>query len=244
MLNAQTASMVRTVGPFAGIGPLTQFDDYSTLMGASFTDRPKYQPYSAIRPTYRMTTLNAAKVEPPPDARLSDSDARAFEAGVSLSPAATSADPVRGSPSPKAASIVRLIPSSPRLSLSERADHEGASVGQAPNGDRHARRIDASYGRRKRHPGAVDRSRLRRAAFRHQRHARGVGGEEAEPDSTRRGGQLREAPHRPRDRHARLRHHQGGSLPRAVGSRPDRPPRGVAEVRARRRHRGAEAAGA
>lgn len=66
MLNAQTASMVRTVGPFAGIGPLTQFDDYSTLMGASFTDRPKYQPYSAIRPTYRMTTLNAAKVEPPP----------------------------------------------------------------------------------------------------------------------------------------------------------------------------------
>jgi YVTN family beta-propeller protein len=55
-----TASMVRTVGLFAGIGPLTQFDDYSTPMSASFASRPNHQPYSVIQPTYPMTTVNAA----------------------------------------------------------------------------------------------------------------------------------------------------------------------------------------
>ncbi|MEU6554902.1 bifunctional YncE family protein/alkaline phosphatase family protein [Streptomyces sp. NPDC046915] len=53
-----TASMVRTIGLLAGIGPLTQFDDYATPMTASFTDRPDYRPYSAIRPTYPMNSLN------------------------------------------------------------------------------------------------------------------------------------------------------------------------------------------
>ncbi len=53
-----TSSMVRTVGLFAGIGPLTQFDDYSTPMSASFTKKPNYRPYSVIRPTYAMDTVN------------------------------------------------------------------------------------------------------------------------------------------------------------------------------------------
>ncbi|MFF4352762.1 alkaline phosphatase family protein [Streptomyces sp. NPDC001530] len=53
-----TASMVRTVGLFAGIGPLTQLDDYSTPLSASFTDKPDYRPYSVIRPTYPMNSLN------------------------------------------------------------------------------------------------------------------------------------------------------------------------------------------
>ncbi|MFE9171881.1 bifunctional YncE family protein/alkaline phosphatase family protein [Streptomyces kebangsaanensis] len=53
-----TASMVRTVGLFAGIGPLTQFDDYSTPMRASFTDKPNYRSYSVIKPTYPMNSVN------------------------------------------------------------------------------------------------------------------------------------------------------------------------------------------
>ena len=55
-----TASMVRTIGLFAGIGPLTQFDDYSTPMSASFTEKPNLAPYSVIRPTYPMETVNQA----------------------------------------------------------------------------------------------------------------------------------------------------------------------------------------
>ncbi len=53
-----TASMVRTIGLFAGIGPLTQFDDFSTPMSASFTKKPNHQPYQVIRPTYPMDTVN------------------------------------------------------------------------------------------------------------------------------------------------------------------------------------------
>ncbi|MFE7213966.1 beta-propeller fold lactonase family protein [Streptomyces sp. NPDC057611] len=53
-----TASMVRAIGLFAGIGPLTQFDDYSIPMTGSFTDKPNYRPYTASRPTYPMTTVN------------------------------------------------------------------------------------------------------------------------------------------------------------------------------------------
>jgi len=55
-----TASMVRTIGLFAGIGALTQFDDYSTPMSASFTDQPNATPYTVIRPSYPMTTVNGA----------------------------------------------------------------------------------------------------------------------------------------------------------------------------------------
>lgn len=55
-----TASMVRTIGLFAGIGPLTQFDDYSTPMSASFTKKPNSRSYSVIRPTYPMDTVNKA----------------------------------------------------------------------------------------------------------------------------------------------------------------------------------------
>ena len=63
-----TASMVRTVGLFAGIGPLTQFDDFSTPMSASFTEKPNLLPYSAIRPTYPMGTVNQPNA---PMARIS-----------------------------------------------------------------------------------------------------------------------------------------------------------------------------
>jgi len=55
-----TASMVRTIGLLAGTGPLTQFDDYSTPMSASFVDRPDLDPYDAITPTYPMTSVNGA----------------------------------------------------------------------------------------------------------------------------------------------------------------------------------------
>lgn len=53
-----TASMVRTVGLFAGIGPLTQFDDYSTPMGNAFSPKPMMTPYKAIKPTYDMKAIN------------------------------------------------------------------------------------------------------------------------------------------------------------------------------------------
>jgi len=55
-----TASMVRTIGLFAGIGPLTQFDAYSTPMDASFTTKPNMRPYEAIKPTTDMQAVNGA----------------------------------------------------------------------------------------------------------------------------------------------------------------------------------------
>ncbi|HEY8717465.1 bifunctional YncE family protein/alkaline phosphatase family protein [Pengzhenrongella sp.] len=55
-----TASMVRTVGLIAGIGPLTQFDAFATPMSASFTPNANQRPYAAIKPPYDMTTLNGA----------------------------------------------------------------------------------------------------------------------------------------------------------------------------------------
>lgn len=63
-----TASMVRTVGLLAGIGPLTQFDDFATPMSASFSEKPNLRPYSVIRPTYAMDTVNQANA---PLARIS-----------------------------------------------------------------------------------------------------------------------------------------------------------------------------
>jgi hypothetical protein len=44
----------------SGIEPLTQFDDYSTPMSASFTATPNLSAYTATRPSYDMTTLNTA----------------------------------------------------------------------------------------------------------------------------------------------------------------------------------------
>ncbi|MER6121318.1 beta-propeller fold lactonase family protein [Streptomyces sp. NPDC001795] len=57
-----TASMVRTIELIAGIGPLTRFDEYSTPMSASFTDKPNYRAYSVIKPTYPMNSINGAGV--------------------------------------------------------------------------------------------------------------------------------------------------------------------------------------
>ncbi|HEY8912191.1 bifunctional YncE family protein/alkaline phosphatase family protein [Lacisediminihabitans sp.] len=55
-----TASMVRTIGLVAGIQPLTQFDAFATPMSASFTSEANRAPYSAVRPSYDMATVNAA----------------------------------------------------------------------------------------------------------------------------------------------------------------------------------------
>ncbi|TFC09888.1 phosphoesterase [Cryobacterium algoritolerans] len=55
-----TASMVHTIGLLAGIQPMTQFDAFATPMSASFTSTAVNKPYSAIRPSYDMTTINAA----------------------------------------------------------------------------------------------------------------------------------------------------------------------------------------
>jgi YVTN family beta-propeller protein len=46
-----TASMLRTIELLSGIPPLTQFDAYATPMTGSFTNRPSFAPYSALRPT-------------------------------------------------------------------------------------------------------------------------------------------------------------------------------------------------
>ena len=55
-----TASIVHTVGLLAGIQPMTQFDAFATPMSASFTSTADNNPYSAIRPSYDMTTVNGA----------------------------------------------------------------------------------------------------------------------------------------------------------------------------------------
>ena len=55
-----TASMVRTIGLLAGVGPLTQFDAYSTPMSASFTTTPNLRAYDVRKPGYAMTTVNSA----------------------------------------------------------------------------------------------------------------------------------------------------------------------------------------
>ncbi|MGZ4654604.1 alkaline phosphatase family protein [Oryzihumus sp.] len=55
-----TASMVRTIGLLAGVGPLTQFDAYSTPMSASFTMTPNLRAYDVRKPAYAMTTVNSA----------------------------------------------------------------------------------------------------------------------------------------------------------------------------------------
>ncbi|ETI89438.1 MAG: hypothetical protein Q613_PSC00147G0001, partial [Propionibacterium sp. DORA_15] len=47
-----------------GIGPLTQFDAFSTPMSGAFTDKPNFKPYTAVRPSYDMTKVNG------PDAPL------------------------------------------------------------------------------------------------------------------------------------------------------------------------------
>jgi hypothetical protein len=45
-----TASMLRTIELFAGIGPMTQFDAAANPMFNSFTSRPDLAPYNVIKP--------------------------------------------------------------------------------------------------------------------------------------------------------------------------------------------------
>ena len=59
-----TVSMLRTMEGILGIGPLTQFDAFSTPMSGAFTDKPNFKPYTAVRPSYDMTKVNG------PDAPL------------------------------------------------------------------------------------------------------------------------------------------------------------------------------
>jgi phospholipase C len=55
-----TASMVRTVELLVGVGPMTQFDAYSTPMFAAFTRHADARPYDAIRPTVPFDEVNTA----------------------------------------------------------------------------------------------------------------------------------------------------------------------------------------
>ncbi|MEW1823765.1 bifunctional YncE family protein/alkaline phosphatase family protein [Arthrobacter sp. NPDC080031] len=67
-----TASMVRTIGLIAGIGPLTQFDAFATPMNASFTAKPDNTPYTALKPSYDMTTVNGANAPMAPQVATQD----------------------------------------------------------------------------------------------------------------------------------------------------------------------------
>jgi YVTN family beta-propeller protein len=53
-----TDSMLRTIELFAGLAPLTQFDAFATPMFGSFTSRPTFTPYTAIRPSQPFTEVN------------------------------------------------------------------------------------------------------------------------------------------------------------------------------------------
>jgi YVTN family beta-propeller protein len=53
-----TASMLRTVELLTGLRPLTQFDAYATPMLGSFTNRPNFAPYRAIKPSQPLDEVN------------------------------------------------------------------------------------------------------------------------------------------------------------------------------------------
>ena len=56
-----TDSMLRTVELLTGLRPLTQFDAYATPMLASFTNRPNFAPYAAIRPSQPLDEVNGPR---------------------------------------------------------------------------------------------------------------------------------------------------------------------------------------
>jgi YVTN family beta-propeller protein len=53
-----TDSMLRTIELLTGLRPLTQFDAYATPMLGSFTNRPNFAPYAAIRPSQPLDEVN------------------------------------------------------------------------------------------------------------------------------------------------------------------------------------------
>ncbi|HEY6421734.1 MAG TPA: bifunctional YncE family protein/alkaline phosphatase family protein [Pseudonocardiaceae bacterium] len=53
-----TASMLRTIELIVGLRPLTQFDAYATPMLAVFTNKPDFNPYTAIKPTQNLHEVN------------------------------------------------------------------------------------------------------------------------------------------------------------------------------------------
>jgi hypothetical protein len=50
--------MLRTIELLTGLRPLTQFDAYATPMLGSFTNRPDFAPYQAIKPSQPVTETN------------------------------------------------------------------------------------------------------------------------------------------------------------------------------------------
>jgi YVTN family beta-propeller protein len=56
-----TDSMLRTIELLTGLRPLTQFDAYATPMLASFTNRPNFAPYPAIRPSQPLDEVNGPR---------------------------------------------------------------------------------------------------------------------------------------------------------------------------------------
>lgn len=55
-----TASMLRTMELLVGLPPLTQFDAYAAPMSRSFTTKPDFTPYTAVRPSYQLDQRNGA----------------------------------------------------------------------------------------------------------------------------------------------------------------------------------------
>jgi YVTN family beta-propeller protein len=55
-----TVSMLRTIEDIIGIRPLTQFDAFATPMSNSFTSKPDFAPYAAVRPADASNILNGA----------------------------------------------------------------------------------------------------------------------------------------------------------------------------------------
>jgi YVTN family beta-propeller protein len=55
-----TTSMLRTIELIVGLKPMTQFDASATPMLNSFTDKPNFTPYNAIKPKQSLTEVNPA----------------------------------------------------------------------------------------------------------------------------------------------------------------------------------------
>ncbi|HYR64105.1 MAG TPA: bifunctional YncE family protein/alkaline phosphatase family protein [Actinomycetota bacterium] len=55
-----TVSMLRTIEDIVGIRPLTQFDTFATPMSDSFTNKPDFTPYTAVKPADAGNIINAA----------------------------------------------------------------------------------------------------------------------------------------------------------------------------------------
>ena len=55
-----TVSMLRSIEDIVGIRPLTQFDTFANPMSNSFTSKPNFTPYAAVKPADAGNILNGA----------------------------------------------------------------------------------------------------------------------------------------------------------------------------------------